>query len=162
VVVIVIDGSDVGEFEDAPFRELAADLSGGEDLEIFIDGRATQGASIDVSNDWAQWLGKHRSQLAQVTMLTGSRFLRITADFVRRFAQLGDVMRVTSEPDAFDEALEEVHVPPERRSSQVRVHALERLTQFQTAQEHLAEVLLEVRGLLERGHRRCRCEPPVP
>jgi len=38
-------------------------------------------------------------------MLTGSRFIRLTADFVRRFAELGDAMRIYTDPAAFDGAL---------------------------------------------------------
>jgi phage regulator Rha-like protein len=38
-------------------------------------------------------------------MLTGSRFVQLTADFVRRFAELGDAMHVYTDGAAFDEAL---------------------------------------------------------
>ena len=38
-------------------------------------------------------------------MLTGSKFVQLTADFVRRFAELGDAMRVYTDGAAFDEAL---------------------------------------------------------
>jgi phage regulator Rha-like protein len=39
-------------------------------------------------------------------MLTGSRFVQMTADFVRRFAELGDCMLIYTEPSVFDETLE--------------------------------------------------------
>jgi hypothetical protein len=105
VVVLTIDGSDIGEFADAPFRALEADLRTGRPLELFIDSRTTRGASIGVSTDWAIWLGRHRSSFQRVTMLAGSRFIRITADFVRRFAMLEDIMRVTTDPQAFESAV---------------------------------------------------------
>jgi hypothetical protein len=105
LVVVTIEGSDIGEFGDAPFRELEVDLRAGKLLELFIDGRDTRGASIEVSNDWAFWLAKHRKGLRHVTMLTGSRFIQITADFVRRFAALEDLMRITNDPATFDAAL---------------------------------------------------------
>ena len=38
-------------------------------------------------------------------MLTGSRFIRLTADFVRRFADLGELMRIYTDPAVFDGAL---------------------------------------------------------
>jgi hypothetical protein len=38
-------------------------------------------------------------------MLTGSRYVRMTADFVRRFAELGDAMLIYTEPSVFDDAL---------------------------------------------------------
>jgi hypothetical protein len=76
-------------------------------MDLFIDARNAQGASLDVSNDWAQWLGKQRARFRQINMLTGSRFVQITADFVRRFAALADIMRIYTEGAAFDDALAE-------------------------------------------------------
>jgi hypothetical protein len=105
IVVLTIEGSDVGELGDEPFRALEAELAAARPLALFIDGRDTRGASMNVSGDWALWLRRHRDHLAQVTMLTGSRFLQITADFVRRFSALEDLMRITTDPAAFDEAV---------------------------------------------------------
>jgi hypothetical protein len=105
VVVLAITGHDVGELGDEPFRALEADLAAGRLIALFIDGRNTQGASVSVSSEWALWLRKHRDGFAQVTMLTASRFIEITASFVRRFSELEDLMRVTTDPAAFDEAV---------------------------------------------------------
>jgi hypothetical protein len=104
VVVLTIAGRDAGEHGDAPLRALDEELRRGP-YSLFVDARATQGASIDVSNVWAQWLRAHRDHLHQIHMLTGSRFVQLTADFVRRFAELGDAMRVYTDGAAFDEAL---------------------------------------------------------
>ena len=41
-----------------------------------------------VSGDWAHWLKAHDPVLASITMLTGSRFIQMTAEFVRRFVKL--------------------------------------------------------------------------
>jgi len=104
VVVLVIEGSDAGELGDAPFRELDKDLSGPAPVELFVDARGTKGATVDVSNEWAQWLRAHRAQLKGLHMLTGTRYVQLTADLVRRFAEL-EMMRVYTDPAAFDEAL---------------------------------------------------------
>jgi len=104
VVVLRISGRDVGEFGEAPMREIAGDLQAGP-IELFVDARRVQGASLDVSSDWAQWLAKHRDGFRGVSMLTSTRFIQITADFVRRFAGLGDIMRIYTDPAAFDDAL---------------------------------------------------------
>lgn len=106
VVVLRLAGWDAGEFGARPMQELAKHF-GADPIEFFIDARAVQGASIDVSGDWALWLGKYRSCFQQISMLTGSRFIQITADFVRRFADLGEVMRIYTDPVAFDAALAE-------------------------------------------------------
>jgi hypothetical protein len=107
IVLMTISGRDVGEFGDAPMSELLNGMDIGEPMELFIDARNAQGASLDVSNDWAQWLGKQRARFRQINMLTGSRFVQITADFVRRFAALADIMRIYTEGTAFDDALAE-------------------------------------------------------
>lgn len=104
VVTVTISGSDVGEFADAPFQELAPDVAAGQ-LELFIDAREARGATVDVSNDWAQWMRSQRARFRQIHMLTASRFVEVTADFVRRFAELGSLMRIYTDPVAFDDAL---------------------------------------------------------
>ncbi len=104
VVVLTITGRDAGEHGDGPLRALDDELQRGS-FSLFIDARRTQGASIDVSNVWAQWLRGHRDHLLEIHMLTGSRFVQLTADFVRRFAELGDAMRIYTDGAAFDEAL---------------------------------------------------------
>jgi len=104
VVVVTISGSDVGELGLRPFGELDALLAVGS-FSLFVDARATRGASVDVSDQWARWLRAHRDDLAGIHMLTGSRFVQVTADFVRRFAELGDAMRIYTDASAFDDAL---------------------------------------------------------
>ncbi|HEY6460021.1 MAG TPA: hypothetical protein VIY73_07705 [Polyangiaceae bacterium] len=104
VVLVTIWGSDAGELGDRPFQALDAQLAKGS-FSLFIDARKTKGASVDVSNAWARWLRKHRDDLARIHMLTGSRYVQMTADFVRRFAELGDAMFLYTEATAFDEAL---------------------------------------------------------
>jgi hypothetical protein len=39
-------------------------------------------------------------------MLTGSRFVQLTANFVRNFAQFGELMRIYTEAAAFDDELD--------------------------------------------------------
>lgn len=117
VVVVTFIGNDVGEFGEAPFAELADDVREGlaaglaDDpsrtgrLELFIDARGAIAASLDVSSEWAMWLGKHRRSFRHVSMLTGSRFIQLSAGFVRKFADLGELMRLYTDPAAFEGAL---------------------------------------------------------
>lgn len=105
IAVIRISGHDVGEFGAAPMHELERQIFDEGTIELFIDARDTNGASIDVSGQWAQWLSAHRSYCRQISMLTGSRLIEVTADFVRRFADLSEIMRIYSDEDAFDRAV---------------------------------------------------------
>ena len=107
MVVLRIAGADIGEFGDAPMQALEGRLAGGDAIELFVDARDVRGVSVEVSGEWAQWLSAHRVQLREVSMLTGSRFVRVTADFVRRFAALEGIMKVYTEAAAFDAALAE-------------------------------------------------------
>lgn len=104
VVLVTICGRDTGEHGDEPFRELAKDVERGP-FHLFIDARATSGATLEVSNVWAGWLRSHRDRLHKIHMLTGSKFIQVTADFVRRFAELGDAMLIYTDTSAFDDAL---------------------------------------------------------
>jgi hypothetical protein len=99
-----ISGRDAGEHGNGPLSLLDDELRSGP-YALFVDARRTLGASIDVSNIWAQWLRAHRDHLLSIHMLTGSKFVQLTADFVRRFADLGDTMRIYTDGAAFDEAL---------------------------------------------------------
>ena len=107
VILLRISGTDTGELGDAPMRALDEWLAISGPVSFFIDARAVRGASIDVSSDWAAWMAAHRSQLKSVTMLTGSKFIQITAEFVRRFAELNGIMWVCTDPAVFDLALEQ-------------------------------------------------------
>jgi hypothetical protein len=104
IVVVTITGRDVGEHAAGPLQALDDELRHGP-FQLFIDARKTLGASIDVSNVWAQWLRAHRDELHRIHMLTGSKFVQLTADFVRRFAELGDAMLIYTDGTAFDDAL---------------------------------------------------------
>jgi hypothetical protein len=105
VVLMKISGTDVGEFADAPMKALGDCVSSLSAVHLFIDARDVRGASIEVSGEWTGWLNAHKPVLANVTMLTGSRFIQITAEFVRRFASLEGSMRIRTDPTVFDQAL---------------------------------------------------------
>jgi len=105
VLLIRISGTDTGEFGDAPMHALNQWLADDGPVKLFIDARDVRGASIDVSSEWAAWLNNHKDSLIDVTMLTGSRLIRITADFVRRYAGLDGLMWICTEAAVFDLAL---------------------------------------------------------
>lgn len=105
MVVLRLAGWDTGEFGNIAMKEIARDFDADRPLQLFIDARAVKGATIDVSNDWALWLRANRARFAHVSMLTGGPFVQLTARFVQRFAELGDLMRIYTDARGFDAAL---------------------------------------------------------
>ncbi len=105
VVLMKISGTDIGEFGDVPMKALDDRIDDSSPVDLFIDARNVRGASIEVSGNWAVWLNARRPILRTVTMLTGSRFIHITAEFVRRFASIEGSMRICTDSAVFDQAL---------------------------------------------------------
>jgi hypothetical protein len=105
LVYVRIEGHDVGELGDLPMRCIEAFLPTAARAELFVDARATRGATIDVSNDWSAWLGRNRDRFSAIHMLAGSRYVVVTAEFVRRFSELEQLMRVHTSGEEFDAAL---------------------------------------------------------
>ncbi len=107
LVLAAISGTDVGEFSQAPMLKIQELMGDADPIQLFIDARRVRGASIEVSGDWAKWLGAHKTNLRRVSMLPGSRFIELTAEFVRRFSELRGIMRIYTDPGAFDMDLAE-------------------------------------------------------
>lgn len=106
IVLLKITGYDIGEFGNSPMKEIEKVLTESRMTDLFIDARETKGASIEVSAEWARWLAKFQSRLGHIHMLTGSRYIQMTAKFVRNFASLHDQMRIFTDAEAFDQMLE--------------------------------------------------------
>ena len=105
IVLAIFKGPDVGEFGQAPFKELARDLETSRRLELFVDARAVPTASLDVSNDWAQWMITHNEALVRINMLCATPFVQMTATIVRNFTALGERMRIYTDPGEFEKAV---------------------------------------------------------
>jgi hypothetical protein len=72
---------------------------------LFVDARAASGPSVDVSSRWAHWLREHEQRIDRLMMLPGSRFVELTAAFVRDFSGLHDRMQIVNDAATFDEVL---------------------------------------------------------
>ena len=103
VVHVLLTGTDIGEHGEGPFLELTGDSERGP-LDIFIDARASLGISINVSRAWTKWFTKYRSRLRSVVLLAGSRFIQVTAKFVR--TPSGLEIDVLMDRAQFDQRLE--------------------------------------------------------
>jgi hypothetical protein len=104
LVLVRFSGHDVGEFGQAPMKEIEKDLERGP-VELYINAADAKGASIGVSSEWAHWLAARKRDFHHVSMLTGSRFIQLSAEFVRRYAALDETMRIYTDSPAFTAAL---------------------------------------------------------
>jgi hypothetical protein len=104
-VLVALEGRDRGDLGREPFVEIEKRFAGGRGLELFIDLEAAVGASLDVSGSWAVWLRANRQSFEHVNMLTGSYFVELSAQTVKRFSDLGDKVRLYSDRGAFEAAL---------------------------------------------------------
>jgi hypothetical protein len=105
-VLVTLEGRDRGELGREPFAELEKSFSAEYGLTLFIDLEAAVGASLDVSGSWAVWLRANRQNLEQVHMLTGSYFVELSAQTVKRFSDLGEKVRLYTDRGAFEAALQ--------------------------------------------------------
>lgn len=105
-VLVVLEGRDRGELGREPFVEIEKSFAPARGLELFIDLEAAGGASLDVSGSWAVWLRANRQHLEHVNMLTGSYFVELSAQTVKRFSDLGEKVRLYSDRAAFEAALQ--------------------------------------------------------
>lgn len=103
-VLVRLLGKDYGELGSQPFLELEKNFDAGP-LELFFDLQAATGATMDVSSGWALWLRRHRERLRSVSILSGSRFVHLSARTVQGFSQLGDKLKLYADPVAFHGAL---------------------------------------------------------
>jgi hypothetical protein len=51
------------------------------------------------------WLARRRERFSAIHMLAGSRYVHFTAEFVRKFSELEQLMRVHTSAEDFDAAL---------------------------------------------------------
>ena len=108
VCVATFKGHDAGEFGEAPLLVLNDYLRDASVMTLFVDGRKVPGASIEVSSAWALWMQKNRQRLQQIHILCGSRFIQMTATFVRRFAELEDRMFIYTDAPVFEAATDQI------------------------------------------------------
>lgn len=105
LILVRIDGHDVGEFGRAPMRSIESILPRDGAAKLFIDARQAKGVTVDVSGEWAQWLGRMRKRLAGVHMFAVSRLVQINAEFLRRFVGLEDQMVLYTDSAEFERNL---------------------------------------------------------
>lgn len=102
---IAVRGFDAGQLGTAPLDEIATVLNRERPLELFIDARAGEGATTEVSDAWIRFLAANRSQLTKVHVLVESKALYLTIAVAQHLAHHGELMCIYSDREIFEARL---------------------------------------------------------
>jgi hypothetical protein len=105
VVLVELIGHDLGQFGDAPFAELGAELARHGRIEVFVDTRRAHNASGPVTAQWGTWIHANRAALARMSVLVGSKYVEMTAELVRFFSRVEHLVRIYTDAAAFGSAV---------------------------------------------------------
>lgn len=105
VMLVKIEGYDVGRFGNAPFDELRSEIANFRAVELFVDLSAAFGARTPVREAWTEWFRANQDGLSRVSILVGSKFIEMAVTLSKLFSRTGELIQIYSSPQAFEEAL---------------------------------------------------------
>ena len=105
VILLFGTGHDTGQFGDAPLSDFDAEIARFAPIEVFCDTSEVFNASQVVFERWASWMQSRRSNLKSINVLTASRFVHLTISIAKLISGTGELMRLYTEPRAFEEAI---------------------------------------------------------
>lgn len=105
VLVARLAGSGILALGCAPLRELTRHVERTDRLEVYLDASALEGTSVEQSDAWALWFARHRGRLKQIHLLPAAKFIHVSPEFLRRFADSRGLLRIYVDRAAYDAAL---------------------------------------------------------
>ena len=105
VFLVRIEGNDQGEFGDAPFDAVLAEMARFGPLELFVDTAEVLGVATRVREAWTEWFRVQQPRLRRVHILGGSKFVLSTMNISKELSRTGELIRVYKQREAFAEAL---------------------------------------------------------
>jgi hypothetical protein len=96
-----ISGIDFGEFGSCTIDEVRGELENCRTLELFVDARAAVAVSVDVSRQWTRFFSEEQARLAHVSVLVGSRAIRLTMEIAQHLSRTGRLLQIHSDPALF-------------------------------------------------------------
>lgn len=107
VLVVTIAGYDKGQLGTAPLDEIGSVLRvAASPVHLFVDARDAVGATVRVSEDWTSFLSRHRTELAHVHVLAGSKAIELTVAIARHLSRTDRLIQIYSDPRIFEAQLE--------------------------------------------------------
>jgi hypothetical protein len=101
-MLVTITGLDTGQFGTRTLDEVRLELLRHRPLELFVDAREAIGAAVSVSNEWTHFFALNREHLRRVSVLAGSRAVRLTVEIAQHLSRTGNLIQIYSDPETFD------------------------------------------------------------
>jgi hypothetical protein len=105
VLVVVIEGSDKGQFGTAALDEIRLELLRQRPLELFVDAEAASMVAVEVSKEWTQFFSLNREHLTRVSVLVGSKAIELTVAIAQHLSRTGNLLQIYSDRELFDARL---------------------------------------------------------
>lgn len=104
VLLITIDGDDVGQFGTAPLDEIEHEFGRfNAPVQVFVDARRALGPSTAVMETWTAWLARNKDKLQKldVCILEESKLLHLTVSIAKHLSRTGSLIGIFSNLDEF-------------------------------------------------------------
>jgi hypothetical protein len=108
VLLLRIEGKELGELGRAPLGEVAAEAALHPPLRLFIDLSRLTSISDAVSDDCTAWFRANRASIRKLDALPGSILVQLTVAVSQVLSHTGDMMRIHNDRDRFESAIREV------------------------------------------------------
>ena len=108
IVLMTIQGNDVGQFGPATVDEVAAEFSRvTQPLRLFVDTRGATGPARQVMETWTEWFAANRARLEDVVILVSpeSQLLHLTVSIARHLSRTGGLIRICGDLNEFQSAI---------------------------------------------------------
>jgi hypothetical protein len=101
-LMVTIAGNDTGQFGSSTLDEIRLELLRHRPLELFIDAREAVGAAVSVSDEWTRFFSLNREHLTRVSVLVGSKVVRLTVAIAQHLSRTGNLIQIYSDPETFE------------------------------------------------------------
>ena len=107
VLLMVIDGDDLGQFGTATQDEVNAEYERFGTVSLFVDTRAAQGPATEVMEAWTAFFSANRKKFKRVAVLSlpESKLLHLTVKIVQHLSGVGGLFQIVGDAETFEAAI---------------------------------------------------------
>lgn len=115
VLHVSVSGRDTGQFGTATLDEIRAEIARRSPVALFVDARDADRVAMAVSDEWTEFFTRERAHLRQVSILVWSKVLHLTMSIAQHLSRTGTLIKIHSDPPAFEAALASAVAAPRPR-----------------------------------------------